>query len=93
MLKRARCRFFSTASAYARFPQVMRVIGPLHKTDVGGVVVGIDALHSAVKTWSELMNIPDTQGVFIQAMIDGTEVILGACRESDSGHLVILTNS
>jgi acyl-CoA synthetase (NDP forming) len=79
----------SEASAHVGFPQVMKVIGPLHKTDVGGVVVGIDDVHSAAKTWSELMEIPDAQGVLIQPMIGGTEVILGACREGDFGHLVM----
>ncbi|MFW2368032.1 MAG: acetate--CoA ligase family protein [Desulforhopalus sp.] len=79
----------SEASTLVGFPQVMKVIGPLHKTDVGGVVVGIDDLHSAANTWSELMSIPDAQGVLIQPMIKGTEVILGACREEDFGHLIM----
>ncbi len=77
------------ASSQVGFPQVLKVIGPLHKTDVGGVVVGIDNVHSAVATWSELMKISDAQGVLIQPMISGTEVILGACREGDFGHLVM----
>jgi len=79
----------SEACTQVGFPQVMKVIGPLHKTDVGGVVVGIKDVDSAGDTWSKLMLIPDAQGVLIQPMIGGTEVILGACREGDFGHLIM----
>ncbi|MCP3890964.1 MAG: CoA-binding protein [Desulfobulbaceae bacterium] len=79
----------SEACKHVGFPLVMKVIGPLHKTDVGGVVLGIDSLKSASVSWSKLMGIPDAQGVLIQPVISGTEVILGACREGDFGHLLM----
>lgn len=77
------------ACTHVGFPQVMKVIGPLHKTDVGGVILGIDTLESATESWSKLMKIPDAQGVLIQPLISGTEVILGASREGDFGHLIM----
>ena len=71
------------------FPLVMKVIGPLHKTDVGGVRVGIDDEATARSIWSELMEISGAEGVLLQPMIGGQEVILGASREGDFGHLIM----
>ncbi len=71
------------------FPLAMKVIGPLHKTDVGGVRLGIGSAAEAVAAWVALMKIPEAGGVLLQPMIGGLEVILGASREGDFGHLVM----
>jgi acyl-CoA synthetase (NDP forming) len=71
------------------FPLVMKVIGPLHKTDVGGVRLGITNGEDALQTWSELMAIDEATGVLLQPMVTGQEVILGASLEGDFGHLVM----
>ncbi len=70
------------------FPWVLKVIGPLHKSDVGGVRVGIKDLAEAEKVWDELLKIKDAAGVLVQQMVKGTEVIIGANREPGYGHLV-----
>ncbi len=71
------------------FPLAMKVIGPLHKTDVGGVRLGINSETEALAAWSSLMAIPEARGVLLQPMIGGLEVILGASREGDFGHLLM----
>ena len=71
------------------YPLVMKVIGPLHKTDVGGVKLGIASDEDARLAWTHLLAIPDAKGVLLQPMIGGQEVILGASREGDFGHLVM----
>jgi acetyltransferase len=71
------------------FPLAMKVIGPLHKTDVGGVKLGIGNDEEALQAWDEVLKIDSAQGVLIQPMVSGTEVILGASREGDFGHLVM----
>jgi acetyltransferase len=71
------------------FPMVMKVIGPLHKTDVGGVRLGIGNEEDARKAWDDLLAIKDAQGVLIQPMISGIEVILGATREPGFGQLIM----
>jgi acetyltransferase len=71
------------------FPLAMKVIGPLHKTDVGGVKLGISDGDEARRAWEEILKIPDAQGVLLQPMIGGVEVILGASREGDFGHLIM----
>jgi acetyltransferase len=70
------------------FPWVMKVSGPLHKTDVGGVRLNIGSLVEAEKVWEELLQIPGATGCLVQQMIKGSEVLLGANREEGFGHLV-----
>ena len=70
------------------FPWVMKVVGPLHKTDVGGVKLGIETIEQAQTTRNALMQIDGATGVLIQQMVPGTEVLIGANREEGYGHLV-----
>jgi acyl-CoA synthetase (NDP forming) len=70
------------------FPWVMKVMGPLHKSDVGGVRVGITDTAQAEKVWDEILKIKDASGVLVQQMVKGSEVIIGANREPEYGHLV-----
>jgi acetyltransferase len=79
----------SSSCARVGFPLVMKVIGPLHKTDVGGVKLGIGNDEEALQAWDEMLKIDNARGVLIQPMIGGTEVILGASREGDYGHLTM----
>ena len=71
------------------FPLAMKVMGPLHKSDVGGVRLHIETYEDAEKAWSTLMKIDDASGVMLQHMVEGTEVILGAIKEDSFGHLLM----
>ncbi|HAN86787.1 MAG TPA: CoA ligase [Firmicutes bacterium] len=71
------------------FPVVMKVVGPLHKTDVGGVVLDVSSVEAARDTWRRLMSIDEATGVLVQPMIEGTELIVGAAREEGFGTLVM----
>ena len=46
------------------YPLAMKVIGPLHKTDVGGVRLGIGNDAEAQAAWKDLMQIPRCPGRF-----------------------------
>jgi acetyltransferase len=70
------------------FPWVMKVVGPLHKSDVGGVKVGIRNLDEARAARDALMRIEGATGCLVQQMVAGTEVIIGANCEEGYGHLV-----
>lgn len=72
------------------YPQAMKVIGPVHKTDVGGVVLEINDGDSALEAWNRLKQIPGAEGVLVQQMIHGIEVILGSSKEDEFGHLVMV---
>jgi acetyltransferase len=71
------------------WPLAMKVIGPLHKTDVGGVRLGIADFAQATDAWHALLKLADAKGVLLQPMIQGLEVIMGAAREGDFGQLVM----
>ena len=70
------------------FPWVMKVVGPLHKTDLGGVQLGIQSLEEARRCWDRLVRIQGASGCLVQQQVTGTEVLVGAKREDGYGHLV-----
>ncbi len=81
------------------FPVVMKIISPdiLHKSDIGGVRVGINSRQEAADAF-ELMMLrarryaPEAtiRGIFVQEMIrSGREVIIGSTRDPQFGPLVM----
>jgi acetyltransferase len=77
---------------YAReigYPLVMKVIGPVHKSDVGGVALNITDDETLVSEFNRMMKIPDTTSVLLQPMLTGTQLFAGAKREDDYGHIIM----
>lgn len=78
--------------AYARqegYPLVMKVVGPVHKSDVGGVVLNIKDEETIRREFDRLMKIKDTYAVEVYKMLFGTELFIGASREDKFGHQVL----
>jgi len=71
------------------FPIVMKVVGPLHKTDVNGVVLNVRNIESVSKEFNRLFNIKDATGVLLQQMVSGVELFIGAKKEPNYGHLIM----
>jgi acetyltransferase len=71
------------------FPVVMKVVGPVHKTDVGGVVLNVRNEESVRKEFDHLMKIEDATGVLIAQMAFGTELFIGAKYEPKFGHVIL----
>ena len=71
------------------FPLVMKVVGPVHKTDVGGVVLNVSSVGDMKTQFEKLMQIEHATAVLVQPMISGTELFIGVKRESNFGHLVL----
>ncbi len=71
------------------FPMVMKVVGPVHKSDVGGVVLNIKDEETCLKEFERMMQIPDTTAVLMQPMLSGTELFVGAKSEEKFGHMVL----
>ena len=69
-------------------PLVMKVVGPLHKSDVGGVTLGVKDLGTVAKEFDRLIVIPETYAVEMYPMLDGTDVYIGAIRDEKFGHQV-----
>ncbi|RLD60814.1 MAG: CoA-binding protein [Bacteroidetes bacterium] len=71
------------------FPIVMKVVGPVHKSDVGGVVLNIDNVDDVEKEFTRMMKIKDTTAILMQPMLSGTELFVGAKYEPKFGHMVL----
>ena len=71
------------------FPLVMKVVGPVHKSDVGGVVLNVKDKETVEKEFDRLLQIKNTYAVLMYPMLFGTEVFIGAKREEKFGHIVL----
>jgi len=71
------------------FPVVMKVIGPIHKSDVGGVVLNVNDIGSVEQEFRRMIRIPETSAILIQPMLSGTELFVGAKFEAKFGHLIL----
>lgn len=71
------------------FPVVMKVLGPIHKTEVGGVVLNVRNVEQVRKEFHHLFKIDGSEGVLLAQMAVGTELFLGATYEEKFGHVVL----
>jgi len=71
------------------FPLVMKVVGPVHKSDVGGVTLNVKDEATVRSEFKRMMQIKDTYAVMLGQMLSGTEVFIGAKREDKFGHMVL----
>jgi acetate---CoA ligase (ADP-forming) len=71
------------------FPVVMKVVGPVHKSDVGGVVLNIKDAEAVTREFNRMIRIKDTTAILIQPMLSGVELFVGAKREDKFGHMVL----
>jgi acetate---CoA ligase (ADP-forming) len=71
-----------------RFPIVMKVIGPVHKSDVGGVVLDIKDEQQVRKEFERMIKLKDTTGILLQPMLSGIELFVGAKYEENFGHMI-----
>ena len=77
------------AAKEIKYPVVMKVVGPIHKSDVGGVSLNITDDTTLSSEFFRMMRIKDATGVLLQPMLSGTEVFVGAKREDKFGHLIM----
>ena len=71
------------------FPVVAKVVGPIHKSDVGGVTLNIRTPEHLALEFDRMMKIQDATGVMVQKMLRGTELFIGAKYEQRFGHVVL----
>lgn len=78
--------------AFARragFPVVAKVVGPVHKSDIGGVVLDIKNEQHLALEFDRMMQLPEVSALMIQPMLQGTELFIGAKYEEKFGHVVL----
>jgi succinyl-CoA synthetase beta subunit len=80
------------------FPVVLKVVSPdlPHKSEVGGVVLGLDSADAVRKAYHRLLDrvcerVPRAQidGVLVQPQLRGLEVILGATTDAQFGPVMV----
>jgi len=80
------------------FPLVMKVVSPqiLHKTDVGGVKVGIDNVQDVKKTFNDMFGrLSKKKGVHVKGILlekmvpKGVELIVGIQNDSQFGPVIM----
>ena len=71
------------------YPLVMKVVGPVHKSDAGGVALNVSDKESVEREFKRMMKIHGTSAILIQPMLSGTEIFIGAKREGNFGSLVM----
>ncbi|MEI6765132.1 MAG: acetate--CoA ligase family protein [Bacteroidota bacterium] len=77
------------AASSLGFPVVMKVVGPIHKSDVGGVVLNVKDSETAAREFERMIKIKDTTAILIQPMLSGTELFIGAKAEEKFGHMIL----
>jgi acetyltransferase len=71
------------------YPVVAKVVGPVHKSDVGGVVLNVNSNEQLLAEFNRMMTIKDATGVMVQPMLKGRELFVGATYEPGFGHMVL----
>ncbi len=79
----------AASAAALGYPVVMKVVGPVHKSDVGGVVLNVKDEATVRREFDRMILIPETTAVLLQPMLSGTELFAGAKKEESFGHLVL----
>ena len=77
--------------AFARkikYPVVAKVVGPVHKSDMGGVALNIRCDEHLLFEYERMMKLPGVTGIMVQPMLNGQELFLGATYENKFGHIV-----
>lgn len=79
----------ASAAEQLGYPVVMKVVGPVHKSDVGGVVLNVKTEEILRKEFDRMIQIKDTTAILLQPMLSGTELFAGANYEEKFGHLIL----
>ena len=74
------------------YPVVAKIVSPevLHKSDVHGVAVGITEDKDLEKVFERFRKIEGFEGMLVEEMIQGTELIIGAKHDYQFGPMILL---
>lgn len=74
------------------YPVVAKIISPevIHKSDSGGVAVGIRNDQELRPVFEKFSNMPGFEGVLVEEMVSGVELIVGAQYDLQFGPVVLL---
>ena len=74
------------------YPVAAKVVSPqvLHKSDVGGVVLGIDSDDKLSETFNRFSAFQGFAGMLVEEMVAGAELIIGAKVDYQFGPIIVL---
>ena len=74
------------------YPLVAKVVSPdiLHKSDVGGVVVGVEDDRELEEVYQRMSGLKGFQGLLLDQMVQGVEMIVGAKEDPQFGTVVVV---
>lgn len=74
------------------YPVVAKVVSPrvIHKSDVGGVIVGIDTDEKLEKAYYTFKELDSFDGMLVEEMVRGQELIIGAKIDYQFGPVILL---
>jgi succinyl-CoA synthetase beta subunit len=74
------------------YPVVAKVVSPrvIHKSDVGGVIVGIDSDEGLESAFQTLKMLDGFDGILVEEMVGGRELIIGAKIDYQFGPVILL---
>jgi acetyltransferase len=71
------------------YPVVAKVVGPVHKSDVGGVALNVQTPEHLTMEIRRMKAIAGVTAILVQPMLRGTELFVGAKYEERFGHVVL----
>jgi acyl-CoA synthetase (NDP forming) len=71
------------------FPLAMKVIGPLHKSDIQGVILNVGSMDEIHMNFDKLMRLEGALGVLFQPMLSGLELFVGVIKEPGFNHTIL----
>jgi acetyltransferase len=71
------------------YPLALKVVGPVHKSDVGGVTLNIKSEEHLEAEFNRMKNIKGVSAVLVQEMLSGVVLFIGAKYEMPFGHVIL----
>jgi acetate---CoA ligase (ADP-forming) len=71
------------------YPLAMKIVGPVHKSDLKGVVLNVNSDQHLLAEFDRMIKIPGTEAILLQKMLSGTELFIGAKYEPAFGHIIL----
>ncbi len=72
-----------------KFPVVMKVVGPLHKSEAQGVILNVANPTEVAINFDFLISIDNATAVLVQPMLTGIELFIGVTKEVGFNHTIL----
>ena len=83
------CKSTNQIPPELNFPVAVKVAGPIHKTETGGVVLNLRDMADVKIAAAKMLSMDHATGFVIQEMVEGVELYVGVKYEEEYGHLIL----